>query len=131
MSEEDNKSLRQESTSGNDEEAPSRGRSEAASSSGLDREDVCFLLDMDGGGGLCFEAVAASEAIQKDKSGDWGCDDWETHSVQTSYRVHVCLQDLLNVKSIYLKNTYEILESFTPLSSSRLTHIPILYLDTP
>ena len=130
MSEEHKKSLRQESTSGNDEEAPSRGRPEATSSSDLDREDVCFLLDMDGGGGLCFEAVAASEAIQKDKSGDWGCDDLETNSVQTSYRVHICLHDLLIAISIYQKCPYEFLELFTPLSSSRLTHIPILYLDT-
>ena len=70
MSEEDNKSLRQESKSGSDEEAPSRGRPEAASSSDLDREDVCFLLDMDGGGGLCFEGVAAAEVPKNDGSGD-------------------------------------------------------------
>ena len=70
MSEEDNKSLRQESTSGNDEEAPSRGRSEATSSSDLDREDVCFLLDMDGGGGLCFEGVAAAEVPKYNGRGD-------------------------------------------------------------
>ena len=35
----------------------------------LDARDVCFLLDMDGGGGLCFEAVA--EAAKEDsRSGD-------------------------------------------------------------
>ena len=44
---------------------------EVTASSDLDARDVCFLLDMDGGGGLCFEAVAASgEDARRDGSGD-------------------------------------------------------------
>ena len=32
--------------------------------------DVCFLLDMDGGGGLCFEAV--TEAAKGDSASEVG-----------------------------------------------------------
>ena len=34
--------------------------------------DVCFLLDMDGGGGLCFEAVAEATARQDPEVGGSG-----------------------------------------------------------
>ena len=84
MSEEGSRSLQGESESksrdaheesprgGSDLEERTRPRPEVTTTSSdqLGVRDVCFLLDMDGGGGLCFEAVAASEAARRDGSGD-------------------------------------------------------------
>ena len=70
MNEEVNKSG-QESKCRDAHEESTRGCLEVTASSDLDARDVCFLLDMDGGGGLCFEAVAASgEDARRDGSGD-------------------------------------------------------------
>ena len=66
MSEEDDKSLGR----GSEAECREGGERSNVAASELKR-DLCFLLDMDGGGGLCFEAVAEADD-ENDEGGSGG-----------------------------------------------------------